>query len=268
MAESAPKIEGDELAPEAEDEDTVLEIKDEDPPKIEVEHPTLDVQNGEPQSKVGGKDLAHEIEAEETIDSVGIKAFNAATTLGPGIQLTNKSSKKNTYYFFDNYWNGNGEAGANFDHPLKHVEVGPNKTVHVPLSLQFKGRVQRGDKQPATWGEFQVRADNDGKSHGDISLQQGCDGAATVSSTDGTNVSNGFSKDIIKGAPAAALDKKPSGERVLAHTEPNWNGPGNKAAIDWEHKQLGTTKAYIVGGSGVPDIASKNNCLHFTFYVV
>ncbi|KAJ8126219.1 hypothetical protein O1611_g7417 [Lasiodiplodia mahajangana] len=192
----------------------------------------------------------------------------AATASGPGILLTNKSAKNNNYYFFDNYWNGNGEAGANFDHPLKHVAVGPNQTTYVPLPLSFKGRVQRGDQQPATWGEFQVKASNDGRAHGDISLQQGCDGAATVASTDGTNVSNGFTKDIVKGAPAAALGKKPNGEKVLASTEGNWNGPGNNAAVDWEYKQLGHGKAYIKGGTGVPDVASKNNCLHFTFYVV
>ncbi|CAJ2507689.1 Uu.00g088750.m01.CDS01 [Anthostomella pinea] len=200
-----------------------------------------------------------------------IKTLAAAATTsapGPGIQLTNHSAKKNTYYFYDNYWNGNGTAGANFDHPLKHVELAPNQTVHVPLSVSFKGRVQRGRALPATWGEFQVKASNDGKAHGDISLQQGCDGAATVASTDGTGVSNGFTKNIVRGAPAAALGKKPDGEVVLASTEGNWNGPGNQAAVDWENKQLGQGKAYIKGGTGVPDIASKNNCLHFTFYVV
>ncbi|KAK6821824.1 hypothetical protein PG987_014649 [Apiospora arundinis] len=196
-------------------------------------------------------------------------AFSTAAALGPGIQLTNKSSKKHRYYFYDNYWNGNGTAGANFDHPLKNVEVGPNATVFVPLDVKFKGRVQRGDQIPCTWGEFQVKASNDGKAHGDISLQQGCDGAATVASTDGTKVSNGFTQDIVKGAPAAALDKKPNGEKVLASTEGNWIHPkGNQAAIDYEYKVLGHGKAYIKGGTGVPDIASKNNCLHFTFYVV
>ncbi|KAI2464283.1 hypothetical protein F4781DRAFT_413640 [Annulohypoxylon bovei var. microspora] len=191
----------------------------------------------------------------------------ATAALGPGIQLTNKSSRKNTYFFYDNYWNGNGTGGANFDHPLKNVEVGPNQTVHVQLELGFKGRVQRGSQQPATWGEFQVKASNDGGAHGDISLEQGCDGAATVASTDGSNVSNGFVKDIVKDAPAAAVEKKPNGEKALASTEGNWKGPGNQAAIDWEYKQIGHGKAYIKGGTGVPDVASKNNCLHFTFYV-
>jgi hypothetical protein len=196
---------------------------------------------------------------------IGLKA---APAYKPGILLTNKSSRKNIYYFFDNYWNGNGTAGANFDKPLKSVEVGPNETKHVPLPTSFKGRVQRGKDQPATWGEFQVKASDDGRAHGDISLQQGCDGAATVASTDGTGVSNGFTQDILKGAPAAALDKKSNDEKALASTEGNWKGPGNKAAIDWEVQHLGWSKAYIKGGSGVPDVASKNNCLHFTFYVV
>ncbi|KAI0483594.1 hypothetical protein F4859DRAFT_473415 [Xylaria cf. heliscus] len=210
----------------------------------------------------------HAPEAQDVNEGFVTAMAAAPGPSGPGILLTNKSSKKNTYYFYDNLWNGNGTAGANFDHPLKHVEVGPNQTVHVPLSVAFKGRVQRGDQQPATWCEFQVKASDDGRAHGDISVQQGCDGAATVASTDGTNVSNGFTKDIVKGAPAAALDKKPNGEKVLASTEGNWKGPGNQATIDWCYKQLGHGKAYIKGGTGVPDVASKNNCLHFTFYVV
>lgn len=268
LAESAPEGESEEPATRVEHDGTAAGIEEEHLPSLEGIDSAHDVQVREPAPEIGSEAAPPETGVEESTNALRVEPSSAATAFGPGIQLTNKSSRKHIYYFYDNYWNGNGEAGANFDHPLKHVEVGPNKTVHVPLSLKFKGRVQRGDKQPATWCEFQVKADNDGKSHGDISLQQGCDGAATVSSTDGTNQSNGFTKDIIKGAPAAALDKKPNGERVLAHTEPNWNGPGNKAAIDWEHKQLGTTKAYIVGGSGVPDVASKNNCLHFTFYVV
>ncbi|KAI1097598.1 hypothetical protein F4804DRAFT_327211 [Jackrogersella minutella] len=203
----------------------------------------------------------------KNVEAAGSIKIMAAEALGPGIQLTNKSPRKNTYFFYNNYWNGNGKSGANFDHPLKHVEVGPNQTVHVQLDVAFKGRVQRGDQQPATWGEFQVKASDDGRAHGDISLEQGCDGAATVASTDGSKVSNGFEKDIVKGAPAAAVEKKPNSERALASTEGNWKGPGNQAAVDWEYKEIGHGKAYIKGGTGVPDVASKNNCLHFTFYV-
>ncbi|KAI3332243.1 hypothetical protein HD806DRAFT_530005 [Xylariaceae sp. AK1471] len=72
-----------------------------------------------------------------------------SVVFGLGIILTDKLVKNHTYFIYDNYWNGNGEADANFDRPLKHVE------------------------------------------------------------------------GIIKGAPAAACDKKPSGEKVLSNTEGN-----------------------------------------------
>ncbi|KAI1865503.1 hypothetical protein JX265_006350 [Neoarthrinium moseri] len=202
----------------------------------------------------------------EPAGEFSVAAASNVQALKPGIVLYNKGNKEETYYFYDNYWNGNGTAGANFDHPLKNVKLAAGKSTHVPLDLKFKGRVQKGTQLPATWAEFQVRADNDGKAHGDISLQQGCDCAAEIASTDGTNVRNGFSKDILKDAPAAAIRKKPNGEKALDTTVGNWNGPANQATIDYEYKVLGHGKAYITGGTGVPDIASKNNCLAVTFY--
>ncbi|KAL8800786.1 MAG: hypothetical protein Q9223_007194, partial [Gallowayella weberi] len=67
-----------------------------------------------------------------------------------GIDLHNKSNKPCTYYFYDNYWNGNGTAGANFDHPLKNQHLAPHTSHFVPLPASFKGRVQRGQLIPAT----------------------------------------------------------------------------------------------------------------------
>ncbi|KAF2189379.1 hypothetical protein K469DRAFT_748036 [Zopfia rhizophila CBS 207.26] len=177
---------------------------------------------------------------------------------GPGIDLTNKSKKETEYFFYDNYWNGNGTAGANFDKPLKSVKLKPNASQFVPLPKTFKGRVQRGKELPCTWVEFQLEASDDHRAHGDISLQQGCDGAATIASTDGTNVSNGFTHEIVLGAPAAAIRKKPNGERAIDTTVGNWMGGPNKAAIDYLNKVVGQKRAYILGGTGVPDVASKN----------
>lgn len=184
----------------------------------------------------------------------------------PGIILTNKSQEKCTYVFYDNCWNGNGEAGANFDHPLKSVELKAGASTHVPLPTSFKGRVQRGKDLPATWVEFQISASNDHAAHGDISLQQGCDGAATIASTDGSNRKNGFTNDILKNAPAAACAKKPDGSKALATTVGNWTGGPNKAAVDYLNKVVGQKKAYIVGGSGTDDVASKNQCLAVDMY--
>lgn len=185
---------------------------------------------------------------------------------GPGIILSNKSAKEEQYFFYDNYWNGNGTAGANFDHPLKSVKLGARATALVSLPESFKGRVQRGTHLPATWAEFQISASNDHAAHGDISLEQGCDGAATISATDGSKRSNGFTHDILKDAPAAAKVKKPDGSEALATTMGNWMSGPNKAAIEYERKVVGQDKAYITGGTGVPDVASRNKCLAVDFY--
>lgn len=209
----------------------------------------------------------------EDLDS-GASAEDAAnfvfTTLaanqGPGINLTNKSKKDTEYFFYDNYWNGNGTAGANFDKPLKSVKLRPGQTQFVDLPRTFKGRLQRGTLLPCTWVEFQLDASNDHAAHGDISLQQGCDGAATIASTDGSNVSNGFTHDIVIGAPDAAVRRKSNGERATDTTVGNWMGGPNKAAIDYLNKVVGQRRAYIVGGTGVSDVASKNNRLAVVMY--
>ncbi|KAH6671940.1 hypothetical protein B0J14DRAFT_484099 [Halenospora varia] len=185
---------------------------------------------------------------------------------GPGIVLTNKSGSDCEYFFYDNYWNGNGTAGANFDHPLKSVRLSPGQQTYVDLPTSFKGRVQRGTQLPATWVEFQVSADNDSAAHGDISLQQGCDGAATIAATDGSGRINGFSEEILSGAPGEAFRSKPDGTRALDTTVGNWNGGPNQATIDYLNRVVGQRKAYILGGSGTDDVASSNQCLAVDMY--
>ncbi|KAL9005513.1 MAG: hypothetical protein Q9188_001715 [Gyalolechia gomerana] len=184
----------------------------------------------------------------------------------PGIILRNHRNQQQQYAFYNNYWNGNGTAGANFDRPDPIVTVNANDSTFVSLPENFKGRVQRGTQLPATWAEFQISADNDGAAHGDISLQQGCDGAATISATDGSGRSNGFTHDILSGAPEAAIQAKPDGTRALATTVGNWMSGPNQAAIDWENQKVGQWKAYILGGTGTDDVASSNKCLAVDFY--
>ena len=185
---------------------------------------------------------------------------------GPGIILTNKSTEACTYFIYDNFWNGNGTAGANFTHPLKSVRVEPGRTHFISLPASFKGRLQRGTQIPATWVEFQLNASNDHAAHGDISVEQGCDGAATIASTDGSKRINGFVKDVLKHAPAAAFGKRPDGKKVLASTMGNWMGGPNKAAIEWLEKEIGREKAYVTGGTGVADVASHNQVLAVDMY--
>ncbi|KAL8850885.1 MAG: hypothetical protein Q9221_004198 [Calogaya cf. arnoldii] len=185
---------------------------------------------------------------------------------GPGIILRNHRNDPQTYAFYNNYWNGNGTAGANFDKPDPIITVQSNDSIFVSLPTSFKGRVQRGTLLPATWTEFQIRADNDGAAHGDISLQQGCDGAATIAATDGSGQKNGFEHDIVSGAPEAAVRYKSDGTRALDTTVGNWNRGPNQAAIDWENEHVGQRRAYITGGSGTDDVRSGNCCLAVDFY--
>ncbi|KAG9687855.1 hypothetical protein KCU95_g10688, partial [Aureobasidium melanogenum] len=180
----------------------------------------------------------------------------------PGVILSNKSAVDETYYFYDNYWNGNGTAGANFDNPLKSVHVPAGHTVFVSLPSSFKGRVQRGHLIPATWVEFQIEASNDHKAHGDVSVEQGNDGPATIHATDGSKSSNGFT-NVIK-AEDSAYQKRSDGKRVIASTMGNWMGGPNQAAI--RAQQRIRTQAYVTGGTGVPDVASANRRLAVDFY--
>lgn len=231
-----------------------------------TQEPTAE--DAEPQLKtaaVDGEVKTEGLVVEGEVAHAAVKAA-AAPTSGPGIILTNKSHKECTYYFYDNFWNGNGTAGANFDHPLKNVKLAAGAHTYVPLSTSFKGRVQRGTQIPCTWVEFQVSASNDGAAHGDISLEQGCDGAATIAATDGSGRKNGFTNDVLAGAPAAACMKRADGVKVLASTMGNWLGGPNQAAIAYLNNVVGQKKAYIVGGTGTDDVASKNKCLAVDMY--
>lgn len=176
--------------------------------------------------------------------------------------MSNKSPHDETYFFYDNFWNGNGTAGANFSKPLKSVHVPAGHTVSVDLTSSFKGRVQRGDKIPATWVEFQLEASNDHKAHGDVSVEQGNDGPATIRSTDGTNRTGGFTAPIH--APESAYQTRSDDKHVIASTMGNWLGGPNKAAIEAQQGIKG--KVYVTGGTGVPDIASANNRFAVDFY--
>ena len=151
---------------------------------------------------------------------------------GPGIVLTNKSDHSQAFAFYNNFWNGDGTAGANFDHPDPQVTLEAGESRWISLPESFKGRVQRGTSLPATWAEFQVSA-QDGKAWGDISLQQGCDGAATVKPTDGGEIIGGFEADVVSGAPDDACVTRQDGVRALNTTMGNWTGGPCQAAIDW-----------------------------------
>lgn len=182
------------------------------------------------------------------------------------MHLTNKSTKPETYHFYNNLWNGAGTAGANFNHPERATHLAPGERAFVALPTSFKGRVQRGTLIPATWVEFQVSAASDHKAWGDVSLEQGYDGPAMVRAADGSKIANGFTHGILAGAPAAARMKRADGVECIASTVGNWLGGRNQAAVEYLKKVVGQKKAYIEGGSGTDVVSSKNNVLDIDFY--
>jgi hypothetical protein len=182
----------------------------------------------------------------------------------PGIILSNKSSKSCHYFFYDNNWNGSGTAGANFDKPFTNIVLAAGQSQFVGLPTTFKGRVQRGTLIPATWAEFQIEAANDHAAHGDISVQQGNDGGAWIRSTDGRNNACGFTGDFLSWGRPEAYQVRSDGVRVLASTMGNWLGGPNQAAIDAQQRRIGSL-VYVTGGTGIPDVASKNRRLAVEF---
>jgi hypothetical protein len=220
---------------------------------------------------------------------------------GGGIILHNKGSGPQTLYFYENSRNGNGNGDPRFgnDHLPNAPTLQPGETKFVSLDLSFKGRVQRGTEQPATWAEFQIKADNakpkpgdtaifvgnDGLAHGDISVQQGNDGPVTIKSPTG-DVEGGFTKDYSIGAPEAAFAHKTAdigfgpgdgslilknGKKALGSMVGNWAEKANPAVEAWYKSQGADEKKFYFQsgaqtGNGTADIGSTNNQLEVTFY--
>ncbi|KAG6358425.1 hypothetical protein INS49_014309 [Diaporthe citri] len=167
----------------------------------------------------------------------------------PGVDLTNASDKEATYFFCNN------------------VAVKPSQTASVSLGADFKGRIVRATDTPATWVEVQIKA-ADGNAWGDVSLQTGCDGAATVAPTDGGGSSKvGFEDGgVVAGAPEGArTTREGDGETVIA-TPWSVGKVLNQEAVDYLKDKVGVKNAYIDNLSGTDVAVSSNNRLAVVMY--
>ncbi|KAJ9606640.1 hypothetical protein H2200_008648 [Cladophialophora chaetospira] len=242
------------------DADSTPEIHDSLKLSVKPVSSTAGFPDSEVEQAPMGKALAHIAKTTPHPSPFVGDADNGAS----GITLSNKSGAECTYFFFNNYWNGNGTAGANFDHPSRSVNLRSHTSAFVSLPESFKGRVQRGKFIPATWAEFQLDAGNGSGAWGNISLEQGYDGPATIR---GDSVEGGFSFDILNGAPGAAVTERAQDKvKVLASTMGNWLGGPNEAAIKWETEKVGQKLAYITGGSGTIVVNSKRKRLLVDFF--
>lgn len=64
---------------------------------------------------------------------------------GMGVMLKNARKTKESYYFYNNIWNGDGKAGPNMvmDKPDKTVDLAAGEEKYVPLDNKFKGRIRK-----------------------------------------------------------------------------------------------------------------------------
>lgn len=206
----------------------------------------------------------------------------------PGVDLVNAGTSEQTFYFCENVSNGDGTADPGFTSDATEmssnlpagcasvatsVAVAASQTSAVTLDLSFKGRVVRTTDTPATWVELQIQ-NNDtpcgdlcGYGWGDVSLEMGCDGAATVAPADGSGTMVGFTNDLVSAAPSGATTTRSDGTKVIS--APWYDGtPLSQSAIDYllENVPGGAASAYINNTYGTSVAASANNRFLVTFY--
>ena len=191
---------------------------------------------------------------------------------GTGVYITNGGSGTQSYTVF-----GGGSTYAINSQPYHSVTLAPGISAPVTLPASFNGHVQRGNLLPATWVELNMVS---GAADADVSLEIGCDGAATVQASavsgGGKPPVFGFSKDIISGAPADAFFKpaNPTGEELggtLTKSTHVLDATGTDTVINgntlkYEQSVLSQSEVYLFGGVGTNQAIASDNCILITFY--
>ena len=191
---------------------------------------------------------------------------------GTGVYITNGGAGTQTYTVF-----GGGKTFAINSQPYKSVTLAPGKSAPVTLTPNFDGHIQRGNLLPATWVELNMVP---GAADGDVSLEIGCDGGATVQASavsgGGKPPVFGFSKDIISNAPANAFfnPANPTGEQLggtLTKSNRVLDATGTDAVINgntlkYEQSVLSQSEVYLFGGVGTNQAIASDNCILITFY--
>lgn len=102
-----------------------------------------------------------------------------------------------------------------------------------------------------------------GVAWGDVSLLEGCDGAATIAALDGTGSIVGFDQDIISGAPSNVLATKRDGSVVIAKSV---GTDANLLARQYELTLLSPTTQASIVNAYKPVIGSRNARFNITMY--
>ena len=117
-----------------------------------------------------------------------------------------------------------------------------------------------------------------GAAWADVSLEIGCDGAATVQANAADAPVFGFSAakypDFFKNAPSDAFYHPSSGQQLGGKMTTATNvldATGddtviNQATLTYEQSVLSQSNVYLTGGSGTNGAIASDNCLLITFY--
>lgn len=186
---------------------------------------------------------------------------------GTGFVLKNKASYPQTFTVFSGKW-------SIVSDPIKTVTLGAQGSQVVTLQPNFVGHVQRGAVLPATWVELNMVP---GGSDGDVSLEIGCDGAATVQATGAGDDQTvwGFTTNVNQRCTGPKC--APADAYYVPGTYEDIGGPltsatdvldiSSKVPVQtFEQQQLAQAYEYLIGGSGTNQAISSNNCLIITFY--
>ena len=188
------------------------------------------------------------------------RAANQCGPTGTGLYITNGGSGSQTFTVFEGYLTYHSS-----------ITLAATKSASITLPPKFVGHVQRGSGVPSTWVELNMVV---GAADGDVSLEIGCDGAATVQASGGPVF--GFTKDIVTNAPADALYNPASNEnlggpktsfpKVLDEIGTIATGVKNQNTLNYVESVLSQSKEYLWGGTGTGQAVASDNCLLITFY--
>ena len=157
------------------------------------------------------------------------------------IKITNSGGNPIKVGFFRNL----GDFRPSFD-AEKVVDVGSGASSEpVQLAEGWEGRAQKlsgKPEDPATWLEFHFNAWQN-MTFADVSLIRGHNGAAKISSEDGT-ANRGFSQDLYSDAPEKYKMEDSSGTPVLAATEP-YTGGRNDELVTYYRSKVETGQAWM-----------------------
>ncbi|OIW34232.1 hypothetical protein CONLIGDRAFT_650810 [Coniochaeta ligniaria NRRL 30616] len=201
-----------------------------------------------------------------SLDEATVFTYGDVDDGGPGFVLRDSDVNVQQPHYYFLYENSRDT------HPWKYALLNPGTEVFISLCPTFAGRLVRGNPtfnldgkvhNLGTWVELSLEGPPSANGWADVSLLEGCDGAATIAAMDNSGVSTGFAGDLITGAPVAVLRSKDDRSPAIAKTV----GEGaSDAAMDYELSLLDPMKNASIVDQYKPAIKSQTGRFLVTMY--